>query len=366
MLRSRVVAVAAAAATVCAGVLVTGGSAFANDRDGHHPGFNGGLPLPAHVFAPYFETYNPDSLSGLSKASGAKFLTLAFLQTDKPGSCDVYWNGDTSTPVSWAVYGSDIAKIRAAGGDVVPSFGGYSADTFGTEIADSCTDVKKIAQVYENVITTYGVTRLDFDVESNPGSLSNQAGIDRRNKAIKLVEDWAWRTHRVVQFVYTLPTEPQGLESDGLNVLQNAVANHARVDIVNIMTFDYYDETSPTQTHEMATATITAANGLHQQLAKLYPHRSSSWLWRMIGVTEMPGEDDYGPQETFTKADAVTVERWAKSKGLAELSFWALQRDNGSCPGGGAQDTCSGIAQPTWYFSHVFEPFTSHRIGWWS
>jgi hypothetical protein len=37
----------------------------------------------------------------------------------------------------------------------------------------------------------------------------------------------------------------------------------------------------------------------------------------MMGVTEMPGIDDYG-----------------------------------------AKGTCSGISQPTWYFSTTFEPFT--------
>jgi hypothetical protein len=40
------------------------------------------------------------------------------------------------------------------------------------------------------------------------------------------------------------------------------------------------------------------------------------------------------------------------------LSFWALQRDNGGCPGTKGAGTCSGLTQPTWYFSHTLEPFT--------
>jgi hypothetical protein len=79
----------------------------------------------------------------------------------------------------------------------------------------------------------------------------------------------------------------------------------------------------------------------------------------MIGITEMPGIDDFGPDETFTTADAAIVAHWAQSKGIDTLSFWALQRDNGGCPGTGGSDSCSGVAQPTWYFSHTFEPFTS-------
>jgi hypothetical protein len=32
--------------------------------------------------------------------------------------------------------------------------------------------------------------------------------------------------------------------------------------------------------------------------------------------------------------------------------------DNGGCPGTKGAGTCSGIIQPTWFFSHVFELFT--------
>lgn len=310
-------------------------------------------PLPPRVFAPYFETYGPDSPAALSAQSGAKHLTMAFLQTQARGSCTPYWNGDTNKPVASSVFGSDIATIRSNGGDVIPSFGGYAADNGGTEIADSCTDVNQIAAAYENVITTYDVTRLDLDIEDN--SLTNSAGVDRRNQAIKQVQDWAASTGRTVQFSYTLPTTTTGLADSGLAVLRSAVANGARVDVVNIMTFDYYNGAQ----HDMAADTMTAAEGLHGQLAQLYPAKTSAELWAMTGITEMPGIDDYGPAETFTTQDAVKVYDWAVAKGINTLSFWALQRDNGGCPGTKGSDTCSGIAQDTWYFSHTFAPFTT-------
>jgi hypothetical protein len=78
----------------------------------------------------------------------------------------------------------------------------------------------------------------------------------------------------------------------------------------------------------------------------------------MIGVTEMPGIDDFGPAETFSEADATAVLNWARQHRIGFLSFWALQRDNGGCPGTKGAGNCSGLDQPTWYFSHVFEPFT--------
>ena len=317
-----------------------------------------GAPLPAHVFAPYFEAWTGDSLSGLASQSGNKYLTMAFIQTASTGSCTPLWNGDTGMPISASTFGNDINTIRAGGGDVVPSFGGFTADDTATEIADSCTNVASIAAAYESVITTYNVTRLDLDTEDN--SLTNTAGIDRRNKAIKMVEDWAAANGRTVQFVYTLPTTTSGLAASGLNVLRNAVTNNARIDVVNIMTFDYYDNADHSN---MAADTQRAATGLESQLASLYPSKTAAQLWGMIGVTEMIGIDDFGAPETFTTANAPAVLSWATSQGIAELSFWALQRDNGGCPGTAGQDNCSGIAQSTWQFSHTFEAFTGGTVS---
>ncbi|WP_190216205.1 glycosyl hydrolase family 18 protein [Streptomyces griseosporeus] len=309
-------------------------------------------PLPHHVFAPYFEAWTGESPAALSAQSGAKHLTMAFLQTATKGSCTPYWNGDTSMPIAASSFGADIKTIQAAGGDVIPSFGGYTADTTGTEIADSCTDVQQIAAAYEKVITTYDISRLDMDIEVD--SLDNTAAIDRRNKAIKLVQDWAAANGRKVEISYTLPTTTHGLADNGEALLRNAVANGTRVDVVNLMTFDYYDN----QPHDMAQDTQTAAQGLYDLLAELYPGKSAAQLWNMVGVTEMPGVDDFGKAETFTLANARTVYDWAVAKGINTLSFWALQRDNGGCPGGAAADNCSGIQQNTWDFTHIFAPFT--------
>ena len=313
----------------------------------------GATPLPAHVFAPYFEAYNGDNPVTLSQASGARYLTFAFIQTASAGSCTPYWNGDPGEPIASSTFGSDIAAIQASGGNVIPSFGGYSADSTGTDIADSCTSVSAIAAAYENVITTYDVPRIDLDIEAN--SLTDTAGISRRNQAVAQVESWAAANGRSVQFSYTMPAGTTGMSSHVRAVLQNAIADGAKVSIVNLMTFDYYTGTY----HEMAKATEKAAGDGHSQLQALYPSMSAAQIWAMMGVTEMPGIDDYGAKETFTKADATTVLGWAQSSGLGTLSFWALQRDNGGCPGTKGAGTCSGIPQPTWYFSHAFEPFTS-------
>ena len=344
-----------ATAIASAGLLAAGaGTANAAGFPTHgHTAVN---KIPAHVYAPYFEAYNGDQPATLAKASGAKYLTMAFIQTAVTGSCTAYWNGDTTEPLTSATFGSSIAALQRTGGNIIPSFGGYSADTTTTDIADSCTNVDAIAKVYENVLTTYHTNRIDLDVEAD--ALSNTAGIDRRNQAIRKVEQWGARTGHSVSFSYTLPVTTTGLGATGVALLQNAEKEHARVDVVNAMTFDYYDGT----VHEMATNAETAATGVEGQLAAIHPHTSAAELWSGIGITLMPGIDDFGAAETTTLADAATVKAWAARHNLASLSIWALQRDNGGCVGTVGAGTCSGIAQNTWAVSHILEPYTSsHR-----
>jgi hypothetical protein len=239
------------------------------------------------------------------------------------------------------------------GGDVIPSFGGWSADQGGTEIGDSCKNVSSIAAAYEALITKYDVSRLDMDIEGR--SLTKADGIDRRNKAIKLVQDWAAANGRPLQISYTLPTSASGLESSGVAVLQNAIANNTRVDVVNIMTFDYYDRV----TKDMGAAAINAANGLVNQLGTLYPAKTLAQRRAMVGITLMPGLDDYPRRtESTSVADAQRVYNDAAANGYNTLSIWAVQRDNGGCPGNTGSNSCSGIMQNTWDFSHMLNPFT--------
>ena len=314
-------------------------------------------PLPAHVYAPYYETYlapNTASLTATAQASGAKYFSLAFLQATSRGSCTIDWNSNSSQPLNY--YNADIASLRALGGDVIPTFGGYSADHGGTEIADTCTNVQSIAADYESVITTLGVTRLDMDVES--ASLNNTAGIARRNQAIQMTEQWAAAQVPPIplQIQYTIPVEQYGLDSNGESVLQNAVTEHATVTSVNIMVFDYYIHNEGVV--EMGQAAENAANNTHAQLQSIFPNLTSAQIWTMEGMTMLPGIDDLRKKTEVTyEADATTMLNFATAQNMNFLSIWAIQRDNGGCPGAVDNNTCSGITQNTWDFSHILEPF---------
>ena len=306
-------------------------------------------PLPAHVFAPYFETWTTDGITATAQASGVKFFTLAFLETTSKTSCTLAWDGVASQPVTGGKYLSDIGSLRALGGDVIPSLGGWSADQGGTEIGDSCQTVASIEAAYEQLATTYAISRIDMDIEGR--SLTKPAGIDRRNKAIALLN----QRMPSVQISYTLPTSRTGLEASGLAVLQNAVANGVRIDFVNPMVFDYYDR----QVKPMGQSAIDALNGLHTQLAQQLPAKTSAQIWAIEGATIMNGLDDYPKKtESTSLADAQDILTFANANGMSNLSMWAIQRDNGGCPGNTGSNSCSGIVQNTWDFSHLLSPFT--------
>jgi hypothetical protein len=292
--------------------------------------------LPSHVYAPYFETWKRDSIPKIAQQSNARYFTLAFAETLGKRSCTLAWNGRKTDKVAAGRYLPEIASLRALGGDVIFSFGGWSADQGGTDLGDSCRSVKAIAAAYQSVVKRYGITRIDLDIEGR--SLRRSAGIDRRNKAIKRVEDWA-TSHRIpLQVSYTLPTTPYGLAPRTLRVLQNAVANGVRVDVVNIMAFDYFDDL----TIDMGDAAITAAQGLLGQLEELYPTKTEAALWAMEGITLLPGVDDYPKQTEVTDlADAQVVYAFARSVGIGTLSIWSAQRDAGA-----------------WDFSRMFAPYT--------
>ncbi|HUY96304.1 MAG TPA: chitinase [Verrucomicrobiae bacterium] len=335
-----------AAGLACAVATITGAG-------GRYPAALAPAPLPGRVYAPYVETWPSPDLPAISARSGARDLTLAFLQTPHRGSCQVSWNGGSGPEAAMSHFAGEAARLAPRGGALIPSFGGYTADTRGTELADSCPSVARIAAGYEAALTVYGATRLDLDVESR--SLEDATGIARRNQAIRMVEAWAQDRGRRLQVQYTLPVLPTGLAPSGLAVLASARALGTRVDLVNIMAFDYYDGTTA-----MGPAAISAATGLVRQLSRWYPRRSARRLWRMVGITLMPGIDDNPTRdEVTTLADVRQVAAFARARGIGALSIWALQRDNGGCPHAPGRDTCSGVRQAPFAFSRLLEAYAS-------
>lgn len=338
MIRSAVRALATAPAVLAmaaAALVATGGTASAAANPG--PGF------PAHYAAPYVETWNsPSAMTNARNATGLKYYTLAFVIDG--GGCNALFNGDT--PVTDAGWTSAINSLRGAGGDVIASFGGAS----GTEEALACTNVTSLKAQYKKVIDALNLTRVDFDIEGS--AIANTAANDRRNKALAQLQQEYAAAGRKLDVQYTVPATSSGLDGDATSLLSNAKSNGLNVNLVNIMTMDYYDGT-----RDMGKAATDAASALRSQLGAIWPEKSDAQLWAMEGNTPMIGVND-DVSEIFTTGNATTLANFAKSKGIQELAFWALGRDKACATNGQLSDTCSGTPQSAWQFSSTFNTVT--------
>ena len=299
---------------------------------------NPGPGFPAHYAAPYAEMWNsPNSLMNAYNATGNKYYTLAFVISD--GSCNATINGDTN--IADAGWNTAINNLRAVGGDVIASFGGAS----GTELGQACTSVSTLQAQYKRVIDQMNLTRIDLDIEGAP--LDDTAANDRRNQALANLQTQYAAAGKTLSVDYTLPVDPTGLLSDSLSLLNNAKSHNLNVNLVNIMTMDY----GPTL--DMGAAAIQAANALHNQLGQIWTTKTSAQLWAMEGNTPMIGVNDTSA-EVFTTGNASTLESFAASNGIQELSFWSLGRDN---------QGSSGTPQSNYQFTTIFKAITGGTGG---
>jgi hypothetical protein len=313
---------------------------------------------PAHVFAPYvdmtlYPTYN---LVTAMQTAGLKYFTLAFITADSNNA--PAWGGYTSYEVNDGTFDqsirAELAQVRALGGDVSVSFGGEA----GTELAQAITSVPALTSAYQQVITAYGLTHIDFDIEG--AAVADPASIDRRSQAIAALQATAAAAGKTLDVSFTLPVLPTGLTSDGLYVLQSALKYGVKISTVNVMAMDYGDSAAPKPAGQMGTYAIDAAQSTYAQLGTLYGTTlTSSQLWEMVGVTPMIGVND-ASDEVFEPTDASQLLAFAEKEGLGELAMWSLARDQED-PAGAltyAEDDSSSIVQTPFEFSDIFNAFT--------
>lgn len=296
---------------------------------------------PAHVFAPYVDTgLSNTTLTTVASDYGTKYFTLAFVN-----GAGCQWSLPNQS--GWQ---SQISSLQSAGGDVSISFGGYTVDTNGTDLGATCSSAAAMATQVESVVTTLGVSHLDFDIESS--ELTNSTDLVRTGQALALVRSWASSSGRSLSISYTIPAATSGLTSDGITTIDDAHSNGFTPDVVNLMTMDYGSSGT-----EMGSAADQALDATAPQVASAFGV-STSAAYAMLGNTPMIGQNDTSG-EIFTLADASTVESYAAQQGIAMLSFWAEGRDNGGCPGQtSASSTCSGLSQNSGAFTQIFQAFS--------
>jgi chitinase len=287
--------------TVVAGTL-SGVAGVAMLVVGQQPSMAAAASFPAHYSAPYLQLSDSDAgdLADDQAATGTRYYTLAFL-TPQSG-CTAQWE-DGGDPVG--AFTSEIGALQSSGGDVIISFGGAS----GGELAQTCTSVPDLTAAYANVVNTYHVTRLDFDIEG--GTLDDSAASTRRDQALAALQ----QQDPSVQVDYTLAVAPDGLPDEEMGLLQDARDNGVTVSVVNAMTMDFGDGENALNDAE------SAARASAGQLANLYGI-STSQAYGMLGLTPIAGQND--DNEYFSTDDATTLENFAAANGVGELSFWEV------------------------------------------
>ncbi|WP_319432275.1 chitinase [Mycobacterium sp. RTGN5] len=313
-------------------------------------------------FAPYVDmgAYPVPNLLALSKTYGTSLVTLGFMQVDEKGN--LAWAGlsalePNSTNEQAIAINQSIATFKAAGGDVMISFGGASGTSIAQYYAATGRSAQELADAYAAVVDTYGVTHLDFDIEG--AAAAEPASITLTAQALALLQ----KAKPEVQIWYTLPVLPTGLTADGVNVVAAALKAGVNLAGVNVMAMDYGESAAPTSgpnAKTMGAYAIEAAESTYAQVSTLYTAYSKTFGWNQIGVTPMLGVNDV-MTEVFTVADAQALEDFARTKGIGMLAMWQVLRDN---PGTLGQSTtgASGLSDPLGAFSNVFNDYGTINV----
>ena len=104
----------------------------------------------------------------------------------------------------------------------------------------------------------------------------------------------------------------------------------------------------------MYASTVSATEGLKTKLKSTFGWDDAT-AYAHIGISGMNGVSD--TQEVTTIKNWTDIRDWANAHHIARLAFWSVNRDRG-CPGGGLQESCSGIAQNDWQFTSITAGFT--------
>jgi hypothetical protein len=292
-----------------------------------------GAAQPVEMAAPYeyLGWGDPQPPTQVMAATGIEDLTLAFILSE--GTCHPAWDG--SRPLLGGSDQAAIDAVRAAGGDVDVSFGGWSGKKLGT----SCKSAAALAGAYQEVISDYALHAIDIDIEHTEMS---SAKVRRRViAALALVQ----AANPGIEISITFGTDADGPDARGRSLISDAAAIGFEPTSWTVMPFDF----GPVA--DMGAASIEAAQGLDSDLAAAY-HESDATAYRQIGISSMNGRTDES-DETVSVADLDDMLAFAQTNHLARLTFWSVDRDR---PCGGADtssDECSGISQTPYAFTDI-------------
>ncbi|MEU6351501.1 carbohydrate binding domain-containing protein [Streptomyces sp. NPDC047072] len=287
--------------------------------------------------APYlYEGWgDPPSPSTVMSTTGIKWFTMAFMLDS--GGCNPAW--DSTRPLTGGVDQTAINQIRAAGGDIVPSFGGWQ----GSKLGANCSSASALAAALQKVIDAYSLKAIDMDIE-NTDEFENEAVQARILTALKTVK----ANNPGLKTIVTFGTSTTGPTYYGNRLIEQAQSIGANIDVFTVMPFDFGGGS------DMYGNTVNATEGLKAKLKSTFGWDDAT-AYAHIGISGMNGLSDQ--QENTTPAIWTSIRDWANSHHIARLAFWSVNRDR-PCPGGGVVSNCSGISQNNWQFTSITAGFT--------
>jgi chitinase len=289
-------------------------------------------PVPGMAAAPYeyFGWGNPQDPATVMTRTGIRWFTLAFILSD--GGCNPKWDGKRA--LTGGVDQANINKIRARGGDIVVSFGGWA----GAKLGEKCSSAAALAGAYQKVITAYKLKAIDIDIENT--EFHSNAAQQRVVDALKIVKS----KNAGIKTYITIGTLQSGPDSWGVSMINRGAAAGLDADYV-VMPFEFGGGTT-----NMATLSKKAADGLKNRVKAAYRY-SDDVAYRHIGISSMNGKAGAG--ERVSVADFRTMLTYANQHHLARFTYWAINRDRPCSGANNDGDSCSGITQQPYDFTKV-------------
>lgn len=312
-----------------------------------------GTPIDQRWFAGYYDVTLDQGadLADDTLVAAPGGAVLAFVVAAGDTDCTPTWGKAYTLDDASTRFDLDrrVERMRREGHPVMISFGG----AINTDLATACTTSVDAAKAYGTVIDRYGVDAIDLDIEAK--TLADRSSWGRRANAIARLQN-ARPADDPLAVWLTLPVGPDGLTSDGTDLIAAMLSAGVKVAGVNAMTMNY----GIPDPKNLVDVSKRALDATASQLSALWENAGldlpPGGVWELMGATPMIGLNDV-PSETFTLDDARAFTAFATDRGLARISMWSLNRDHTCGPNypftGTVSTRCSGVEQGDETFAGV-------------
>jgi chitinase len=284
-----------------------------------------------------------------------KAATVAFVSAPT-GSCSL--SPDLNNLVT------DANNFVNKGGVLTLAFGGNLSNQGANRqhIQEACTDVPTLQALIQSAMDQFQTRNIEFDIEDNT-LLFDTAAATRLAQALAGIKKANPTTH----ITYTLSTRATEIGPQDLAQVQAAQDAGVPIDTMMVMTMDM-------GVTDNVAASQTAVNGAAAQLAQVQGISTADALKKM-GMLPAIGADDQGVvidlagattrksmfllSETDHRLMTLSVSNFAKTQGLALVSYWSFNRDFPGAVGASSQSLSESGSPDQTSASQFFKTFQS-------